>query len=435
MRSPLRDYVRSLGLDAWAVGGSVRDELLGLPHRDEDFLVPALDQDALRAALEPHGRVEDLVVHDALHGVRLHPRERGLRDLVPSGIELAPGGGSIESDLVRRDFTVNAMARSLETGRLADPHGGLADLGRRQVRRVGPASLGSDPLRILRALRLVSQLGFDVSGETLVDMRRNAHAIAGVAAERIGGGLAADGLGELSLVLLGTEPARALRLARDTGTLTAIVPEFADAIGVMLDSPRQPLPLDEHVFEVVQGTADRGAPLRVRLAALLHDLGKPRADANRESHALVGEDVAGATLERLRYPTRLVRAVSALVGAHSFQVDGPVDPVRVRRFLAEHGVERADDLFLLKAADLDAKVVPPAERAALGRLQALLEQERGSPHRLSDLALDGDDLIALGLPEGPEVGRVLRLLLDEVVEQPARNDRTALLARAREVLA
>jgi tRNA nucleotidyltransferase/poly(A) polymerase len=303
------------------------------------------------------------------------------------------------------------------------------------VHRVGPESLRSDPLRILRGLRLVSQLGLDLSGETLVDMRRHAPALGDVAPERIGGGLAEDGLGELSLVLLGAEPARALRLARDTGVLTALVTEFAETVGVMLDSPRQPLPLDEHVLEVVQGTADRSAPLRVRLAALLHDLGKPRADATRQSHALVGGDVAAATLERLRYPTRLVRSVSALVAAHSFQLDGTIDALEARRFLAEHGAERADDLVLLKAADLDAKLVPAAEHAALARFAELLRQERDSPHRLTDLAVDGDDLLALGLSQGPEIGRVLGVLLDHVLEEPARNERTALLARARQELA
>jgi tRNA nucleotidyltransferase/poly(A) polymerase len=432
--SAIREYVRDLGLGAFAVGGSVRDELLGLEHRDEDFLVPDLDQEGLRRALAPHGRIEDVVVNAAVKGVRLHPRERALRELAPAGIELAPGAGSIADDLGRRDFTVNAIARSLDSGALVDPLGGLDDLARREVRMVSRGAFRDDPLRLLRALRLVSQLGFDIGGETLVEMRLAAGGIRDVAPERIGGGLAADGLGELSLLLLGARPERALRLARETGVLEAVLPEFSVVIGVSLDSPRQPLPLDEHVFEVVQATADADAPLRVRLAALLHDLGKPQADLSRAPHADVGRALATEILERLRYPTRLIRSVTGLVGAHSYRLDGPVDARRARRFLAANGEQQAFDLVLLKEADLRAKTVPVDEHAALARLRELLEEARAVPHRLADLAVDGNDLIQLGLPEGPEIGRALHRLLADVVEEPALNDRETLLARAREAL-
>jgi tRNA nucleotidyltransferase/poly(A) polymerase len=428
----IREYVRSLGLGAWAVGGSVRDELLGIEHRDEDFVVPGMDDAGLRLALEPHGRVEEMVVHGEPKGVRLHPRDRELRLLAPAGIELAaaPGGGeALAADLARRDFTVDAIARSLETGELVDPHGGLADLAVRRLRAVTPESLRADPLRILRALRLVSQLEFAPDGPTLALMRRDAPLLATVAPERIGGGLQEDGLGELSLLLLGTAPGRALRLARDTGALVVVLPEFANVIGVELDSPRQPLALDEHLLAVVQGAADLGAALPVRIAALVHDLGKPEADVTRAEHAAYGAAIAGAALERLRYPQRLVRRVTAVVRAHSFGLDG-VDARFARRFLAEHG-ELAFDLVALKQADLLAKHVPAEEREALERLRRLLQQSLAAPHRLSDLAVDGGDLLALGVAEGPEVGRILDLLLAEVLDDPSRNEREALLERAR----
>lgn len=437
MGDAVREYVRGLALGAWAVGGSVRDELLGIEHRDEDFVVPGLDHDRLRAELDRHGRVEEIVVHGELKGLRLHPRDPALRRLVPAGIELAaaPGGeDALATDLRRRDFTVDAIARSLETGALHDPLGGLADLARRELRAVTPDSLAADPLRVLRGLRLVSQHGFTPAGPTLALMRRDAGGLAGVAPERIGGGVAEDARGELSLLLLGAEPRRALRLARDTGALVAVVPELAAVVGVALDSPRQPLTLEEHVFAVVQGAADLEASLSVRLAALLHDLGKPAADASGEPHAEVGAGIAAAVLERLRYPARVVRDVAAIVRAHSFGLER-VDERRARRFLADHGRRLAFELVALKEADLRAKRVPDGEREALTRLRTLLERELDSPHRLADLAVTGDDLLALGVPQGPEVGRVLRLLLDEVVEEPARNDRATLLERARRELA
>src|SRR3954470_17138931 len=186
MREEIENYVRELGLDAYLVGGAVRDELLGLDSKDADFLVPGLDTEGLRAALAPHGRVEDLVVAERLVGVRLHPRDGRIRKLTPAGIEFAPprkevstGPGrhdfeivadaslSVEEDMGRRDFTVNAMARRLATGELVDPLGGRADLEARRLRTVSPQSFREDPLRLVRALRFVSQLGFEPDDELL----------------------------------------------------------------------------------------------------------------------------------------------------------------------------------------------------------------------------------------------------------------------------
>jgi tRNA nucleotidyltransferase (CCA-adding enzyme) len=451
MLSAVRSYVHSLGLDAYVVGGAVRDELLGIAHKDEDFLVPALGQEELRAALRRYGRVEDLMVHGQLVGVRLFPRDRAVSELVPAGIELSPpraerstGPGhrdfeivadaaiSIEEDMQRRDFTVNAMARRLATGELVDPFGGVSALARRELRTVTPNSFLDDPLRLLRALRLVSELGFDLAGETVAEMRRHATGIRHVAPERIGGGIAADGQGELSRLLLGGQPARALRLARDTGVLAGVLPELEATIGYRIASPRQPLTLDEHLIVATQHASDTGAPLRVRLAALLHDVAKPRCGPT-DDHAIEGALMVEATLDRLRYPVRLQRGVARLVAAHSFELTGSVDGMDARRFLAAHGDEAAFDLVALKAADLATKTIAPEESEALARLRRLLEQERASPHRISDLAVDGDDLLALGFAEGPEIGEMLATLLDEVLADPAANDRGRLLARAREV--
>ena len=294
MWDSVADYVHSLGLDAYLVGGAVRDELLGIPVKDLDFVVPGVGHAELRAALEPHGKVEDLVVADQQVGVRLVPRDKAARALQPGGIEFAPprverstgpgrhdfeivadAGISLEQDMERRDFTVNAIARRLETGEVLDPLGGRADLDRKILRTTSPTSFRDDPLRIVRGLRFVSQLDLEADEDTLRQMREWAPRIEHVSGERIGGGLAADGMGELSKLLMGERPAKALRLARDSGVLVHLLPEMEPAIGFDQESRYHDLPLDEHTFEVVQAAADAGAPLRVRLAALLHDLGKP----------------------------------------------------------------------------------------------------------------------------------------------------------------
>jgi tRNA nucleotidyltransferase (CCA-adding enzyme) len=456
MPTEIRSYVRSLGIDAYVVGGAVRDQLLEIPHRDEDFLVPGVDQAGLRALLEPHGRVEDMEVHGQLVGVRLYPRDPAIRALAPAGIELTPpraerstGPGhrdfaivsdpsiGLEEDMARRDFTINAMAIRLADGTLVDPFGGVADLERKLLRSVGPTSFEDDPLRLVRALRFVSQLGFGLAPETEAAMRAGAGGLAHVSAERIGGGIKADGQGELSKLLLGREPARALLLARDTGVLTQVIPEFAPSIGYRLGTDRQPLPLEEHSFAVAQNAADAGASLEVRLACLLHDLGKPAADAapGDGDHARESARIADRVLLRLRYPTRVRHHVVHIVAAHGFPVDDGWDARDARRFLAEHGDTLAADLIAHKAADLAAKRVEPVELAGIERLRQLVEEESTQPHRITDLAVSGDDLKRIGFVEGPELGRLLKALLDDVVDDPDRNDPAWLLERAARELA
>lgn len=468
MRQQIEEYVRSLELDAYLVGGAVRDELLGLDSKDADFLVPGVDVEGLRAALESHGRVEDLVVADRLVGVRLHTNDRSIRALAPAGIEFAPpraevstGPGrhdfeivatpslSVEDDMRRRDFTVNAMARRLATGEIVDPLDGRGDLERRVLRTVSSSSFAEDPLRLVRALRFVSQLGFEPDESTLRQMREEAASVRLVSGERIGGGLHADGLGELSKLLLGAEPARALRLARDTGVLVHLLPEFERAIGFEQESRYHDLTVDEHTFMVVQAAADLGYSLAVRLAAVFHDLGKPhvawRGDDGRlhyyvkpgrsqHSHEQVGAQLAGTALRRLRYPNALTDRVVRIVRHHMFQV-GKGDALRARRFLAKHGDELAFELVDHKHADFLAKrdvdrEPPLADIEKLLRFRGTLERALSSPHRLADLAINGDDLIAAGFEPGPELGRVLKALLHDVVEDPARNTRDELLARA-----
>lgn len=462
MHQKLEDYVRSLGLDAYLVGGAVRDELLGVESKDADFLVPRVDHPQLRAALEPHGRIDDLEVAGQLVGVRLWPRDATVRKIARSGIEFAPprrerstGPGrhdfeivvdaeaSVNDDLARRDFTINAIARRLEDGELVDPFDGAGDLDDRVLRTVSPNSFAEDPLRIVRGLRFVSQLDLSPDEATLQQMSDEAVSIRLVSAERIGGGLHADGMGELSKLLLGVRPGKALRIARDTGVLVALIPEFARAIDYEQRSARQNRPLDEHTFAVVQNAAAAGAPLEVRLGALLHDLGKPQADemetgANHASqpganHAELGARIADEVLERLRYPTRVRRYVVDLVAAHAFPLE-EVDELFARKFLREHGEPLALDLVAHKQADLGAKQVPPEEIEAAERLARLLVQERSKPHRLTDLAIDGADLLELGYREGPRVGAALNVLLADVVADPRRNKRDWLLQRAKELI-
>jgi tRNA nucleotidyltransferase/poly(A) polymerase len=404
--------------------------------------------------------------------VRLHPRDRSVRQYARAGIELAPprkevstGPGrhdfeivadpslSVEDDMRRRDFTINAMAKRLATGELVDPLDGRKDLQAGVLRTVSPTSFAEDPLRLVRALRFVSQLGFDPDEQTLRQMHAEAESVRLVSAERIGGGLAADGMGELSKLLLGAHPAKALRLARDTGVLVQVLPEFERSIGFDQESRYHDLTVDEHTFAVVQAAADAKYALAVRLAAVFHDVGKPyvawRGTDGRlhyyakhgyaeHSHEQVSAQLAGTALRRLRYPNALRDRVCRIVRHHMFQV-GKGDAVRARRFLAKHGDELAFQLVDHKEADFLGKRgtdgPPPLEDVdKLRRFRRVLERERRQPHRLKDLAVDGSDLIELGFRPGPALGKTLQELLRDVVDEPDRNTREVLLARAREKL-
>ncbi|MHB1244154.1 MAG: CCA tRNA nucleotidyltransferase [Gaiellaceae bacterium] len=469
MWKTVADYVHSLGLDAYVVGGAVRDELLGLPVRERDFVVPGVGHAELRAALAPHGRVEDLVVADQRVGVRLHPSDREARALQPAGIEFTPprverstGPGrhdfeivadaaiTLEEDMRRRDFTINAIARRLETGEILDPLGGREDLERGVLRTTAPTSFRDDPLRIVRGLRFVSQLGIDPDEDTVQQMRAWAPQLEHVSGERIGGGLAADGMGELSKLLLGAHPAKALRLARDTGVLPHLLPELAPAVGFDQESRYHDLPLDEHIFRVVQAAADAGASLEVRLAALLHDAGKPasswrgtdgrlhfyaKPELGKRSHEEIGAELVSAALSRLRYPSDVRDHVRRIVRAHMFGVPAPDDPVKARRFLHRHGDELAFDLAAHKRADLLGKRHDPDEgtNEELARLEGFrrsLAAELEHPHRRDQLAVDGNDLIAAGWTPGPALGQVLEHLLACVIGDPSLNTREWLLAEA-----
>ncbi len=389
----------------------MRDELLGRPAKDQDFVVPGVGYDELRDALAPHGRVEDLEVAGRRVGLRLYPADRALRSLAPAGIEFAPprterstGPGrhdfeivaspevSLEQDMERRDFTINAIAKRLETGELLDPFHGREDLKARVLRTVSSESFREDPLRLVRGLRFVSEHDLDPDEQTLAQMRKNAESVRLVSAERIGGGLSADGMGELSKLLLGAHPAKALRLAVETGVFAELLPE-----------------LEPDDFAVVQTSAAAGDPLAVRLGALLRGL-----DA----------ETTRAVLRRLRYPTQLVRRVAAAVEARPDTLPD-AESLTARRALARYGQETALDVARLRLA--------AGDDSTTAWLHAL-EQARAAPHRLSDLAINGGDLHGLGLAEGPRVGEILATLLERVIDDPALNTRERLIEQAKELV-
>ena len=349
------DYVHSLGLDAYLVGGAVRDELLGRTPPELDFVVPGVGHAELREALEPYGKVEDLVVADQRVGVRLLPRDKAARALQPAGIEFTPprverstGPGrhdfeivadseiSLEQDMERRDFTINAIARRLETGEILDPLGGRADLERGVLRTPGRrasattrsgSSAASASSRSSTSIPTRTRCARCTSGRRGSSTSRGSGSAAGW--PRTGWASSRSSCSARS---------RRRRCGwRGTPACSShVLPEFAPAIGYEQQSGFQHLTLDEHVFAVVQAAADAARRCEVRLAALLHDLGKPRGDRD-----------GGATSDRRRdrrpgappaaLPDEAARVRrQARAGASVPTPDEPRPSTRAA-FLARHG--------------------------------------------------------------------------------------------------
>jgi len=430
------------GHAGYAVGGSLRDLLLGRTPVDWDLATSAPPERVVE--LFPgaiyENRFGTVAVRHA--GVVLQVTTfRSDHDYAdfrrPHRVEWAD---RVELDLARRDFTVNAMAWGAgrpdapaeptpDAPDLVDRFGGRADVAARLLRAVGEpeARFGEDALRMIRAPRLAATLDFTIEPATLAAIHANAPLVAHLSGERVAA--------ELDRLLAAERPSVGLRLLETTGLLAAVSPELAAQRGV----PQNKVPgedLWDHTVRTVDA-APAGA-LLVRLAALLHDIGKPStaADGHFLGHERVGAELAAALLTRLHYPRPVVDRVAALVRLHMFSYDPGASDAAIRRFIRKVDREILPALWSLRAAD-NVGSGRPADAGHLGELRRRVEDQLAADVALDvgDLALDGNDLIAqLGLAPGPTIGRVLAGLLDRVIDDPALNDRPTLLLLARAML-
>jgi putative nucleotidyltransferase with HDIG domain len=349
----------------------------------------------------------------------------------------------VEVDLARRDFTVNAIAwgaaalpsaASVGAGRpvptVIDPFDGVADIERRVLRAVGdpPARFREDALRMVRAVRLAATLGLDIEPATLDAIRANASLAAHVSGERVAA--------ELGKLLAAPAPSVGLGLMAETGLLEVLLPELAAQQGVPQNKIEGEDLLAHTLRTVDAAPADRPV---VRLAALLHDIGKPSTidDGPFRGHEVVGAEMAEALLDRLHVPRAAVTRVVHLVRNHMFTYEADWGDAGVRRFIQRVGTDAIDDLFALREADNVGSGVP-VDAHGLAELQARVAAELEASVVLdrSRLAIDGDDLMTdLGLPQGPRLGRLLDQLLERVVADPTLNERATLLLLAESMLA
>jgi tRNA nucleotidyltransferase (CCA-adding enzyme) len=427
--------LQEAGFEAYLVGGGVRDLLLGREPGDWDIATAARPEQV--QALWP-----EAVPTGIRHGTVTLPRPEGHLEITTFRTEGPYSDGrhpdwvsldaDLPGDLSRRDFTVNAMAFDPEAGVLMDPEGGLDDLDARILRTVGDPDrrFAEDGLRPLRGVRLAAVLEFGIAPETLAAISRARDRVAGVARERI--------RDELWKLLKAPRPSVGFEILRETGLLGLILPELLEGVGVEQNR--------YHAYDVYEHTlraldaAPADKPM-VRLAALLHDVAKPRTrrtvdgEGTFYDHQNVGAAMSEAILDRLRFSRADRNLVTRLVREHMFHYTPEWSDAAVRRFLRRVGPETVEDLFALRRADDEAHGTGRDPGPALAELGGRIAAVRGRDEALAvgDLAVNGADVMAvLECEAGPKVGRVLNDLLEQVLEDPGLNTRDRLLALIRE---
>ena len=430
------DRLHEAGHDGYVVGGSLRDALLGRVPKDWDLATDALPDRLLE--------LFDDAVYENAFGTVVVRRGGETFEITPFRTEhdyadfrrphRVEFGTDLQADLARRDFTVNAMAWGRPATddhgpALSDPFGGLSDASARRLRAVGDpaARFREDALRTVRAVRLAGTLGFEVEPATLAALRAHAGLVAHLSGERLHT--------ELSRMLDAPVPSVGLRLAEATGVLAAFAPDLAAQRGI----PQNKVPgedLWDHTLRTVDAAPAGAGP--IRLAALVHDLGKPStlADGHFHHHEVVGARLAEAWLRRLRFPRAQIDEVVLLVRHHMFEAGPALSDAAMRRFLRRVGPEHVDALLALRRADDIGSGLPPDD-AALAAFKARVDGMLAArvPLDRTALAVDGDDLMReLGLAPGPGLGRVLDELLERVLTDPSLNDRMTLIRLAHGIL-
>lgn len=427
------------GFAAYLVGGCVRDLLLGKKPKDWDIATSATPEEIQEIFPEPESVYENkfgtvMVKTESedeslkiIEVTTFRHEEKYLDRRHPQQVKFVK---TIEEDLERRDFTINAIAvnlKSLESNKfttknIVDPFEGIKDLERKIIRAVGDAKkrFEEDALRLIRAARFAVQLNFEIEAETKEAIQKNAYLLEEIAKERI--------RDEFLKILETPEAASGIFLLEELNLLQYILPELRLGIGVT-QNKHHIYTVFEHNVRALDYAAKKNYPLTVKLAALLHDIGKPYTkrgegpDATFYNHEVVGAKIAAVALNRLRFPKEFIEKVTHLIRYHLFYYNvGEVGEAGVRRFLARVGPENVYDLLKVREADRIGSGVPKAFPYRLRHLLYMIEKVKNDPITPKMLKVDGNDVMKiLKIPPGPKVGKILAILLEKVIENPKIN--------------
>ena len=450
------------GYKAYLVGGAVRDMFMKLPAHDWDVATNATPQDVIKlfkfvvpTGIE-HGTVTVHFKGEEIE-VTTFRTEAGYSDgRHPDSVNYA---ATIEEDLARRDFTMNAIAASLEDGLVVDPYEGEKDIKDRLIRTVGVAHerFMEDGLRPVRAIRFAAKLGFSIENNTYSEIFKNEiqQKTASISIERF--------RDEFEKIMKSPLPSVGLKMLEETGLMKIFLPEFLVCRGCIQSDYRA-----FHEFDVLDHLyyACDGAPsekLNVRLAALFHDIGKPAAKKLVRETVLDGTKTDGSTTEietitfynheahsekitrsvmtRLKFSNEMIDNVCHLVKEHMFHYEPSWSAAAVRRFIIRAKPECLEDLYDLRLADMFGMHNEKVEIRYSESVRLLLELkdrieaelQKNNALTLKSLAVNGRDLMAAGIPAGKELGRILNELLDCVLEDPAMNEKEKLLETAKKI--
>jgi tRNA nucleotidyltransferase (CCA-adding enzyme) len=428
------------GFEAYLVGGCVRDILLGREPKDWDVATDAKPAEVQK--LFPESVYEN---DFGTVGIKTESEDPRLKIVEvttyriegeytdkrhPDEVKFA---ANIEEDLARRDFTVNAMAMDMK-GDVIDPFGGKSDLKNKTIRTVGdPAErFSEDALRLMRAVRFSAELDFEIEMNTRRAIVTLAGGLEAIAKERV--------RDELVKMFMTPNAAKGIILLEELDLLRYVLPELCDGIGVG-QNKHHIYTVFEHNVRALDYTAREGYSLPVRMAALLHDVGKPKVkagdgpDSTFYQHEYVGAKMAVRMLDRLRFSREFIEQVSHLVRMHMFYYDtGVISPAGVRRFVVRVGPENIDDLLKVREADRIGSGVKKAMPYRLRHLLFMIEKVKRDPLSPKMLALNGDELMPfLGLKQSPRIGWILNALLEEVLDDPEKNIKEYLQKRAKEL--
>ena len=447
------------GFEAFIVGGCVRDLLLERVPKDWDITTNATPEEIL--AVFPGSVYENRFgtvgvkvprflkttppkhEHDIIE-VTTYRVESGYEDKRrPDEVRFT---ASLEEDLARRDFTVNALAygKKEDKEQLIDPFHGQEDLEKKIIRTVGVPEerFGEDALRLMRAVRLFAELrdpqekddgkNWRIEEGTLLAIKKLSGNLAHISQERI--------RDEFSKIVLSPSSKEGIEMLEYSGLLEYIIPELREGIGVT-QNLHHIYTVWEHNLRALQTCPSQ--KLSVRLATLLHDVAKPctkRGEGYRSTfynHDHVGARMTTKILERLKYPQAIVKKASLLVDNHLFYYNvGEVTEASVRRLVKRVGLENMDDLMAVRVGDRLGSGVPKAKPYKLRHLEYMIEKVSRDPLSVKMLAIKGTDLIeTVGIPAGPKIGAILDVLLAEVIDDKEKNTREILLRRARTLAA
>ena len=427
------ETLTAAGFEAYAVGGCVRDSVLGRPPSDWDITTSATPYETKELFPRTfdtgikHGTVTVLFDKEGFE-VTTYRIDGDYEDnRHPKEVTFT---SSLEEDLKRRDFTINAMAYNSKSG-LIDIFGGMEDIKKGIIRCVGNAEerFTEDALRMLRAVRFSAQLGYRIEEATASAIRRLAPNLRHISAERI--------QAELVKLVTSAHPDY-LRTAYETGITKQVLPEFDLCMETKQNNPHHCYSVGEHILHSMQ---EIEADKVLRLGMLFHDIAKPQTltvdeegITHNKKHPQVGAKMTGEILRRLKFDNDTTDKVTKIVRYHDEEVG--LSPAGVRRAVNRMGEDIFPMLFAVRRADISAQSDYLREEK-LQKLTYMQELYDGILRRqeclsLKDLAVTGRDLIALGIPAGPQIGELLQELLILVLEEPERNNREELLRICRE---